>query len=689
VTSRLSRSIDEPTYDARQMRASRHSLAVLLGLLACLLAPATVTGAGPAGAAASVEAGNDQVLVRYRTGVSETQRGRVARQYSLNVLRTSANGRNQLVVGRNQSMATVLRLLGDDPRVEATSPNYQRELADDITDEPYFDLEWGLHNTGQTIQINPYVDPVTGIPDVDIDGLEALRITAGDPNLVVAVIDDGVDFSHPDLADRAWTNPGESGPLALPGIDDDGNGYVDDIHGWDFCNGDASVHDNGQDGHGTHVAGTIAASLNGTGVVGVAPGIRIMALKFIKTVPQGQPNPCGRDDMAAAAIDYAASFGVRVINASWGSQDRDLALESTIQDSGALFVAAAGNQTWNLDSSTYNFYPAESPQANVLSVAAIDQRGNRASFSNYGATTVDVGGPGTNIISTYPGGYAWSDGTSMAAPHVSGVAALALSVAPELTTAALKSRIMARGVTLPGLVGTTVTGKLVNAWHVADVVGPTALPVDRHGINVGSIIGSSVSTTMAWPPATDDYSGVASYVVRRRVGSGPWTILASSLTTRSYKIAIPFNTATQFGIAARDGAGNVGAQAVSPVVTAILLQDGTSLAKYAGTWSVVSSSSASNGKLHTSTRAGASVEFKTTARAMAIVGRKGPTSGRAKVYVDGVYVKTIDFYRSSAQSKVVVFSTSWSTNGYHRMKLVVLGTSGRPRVDVDAFPILR
>jgi subtilisin family serine protease len=682
VTSRLSRSIDEPTYDAHQMRASRHSLAVLLGLLACLLAPATVTGAGPAGAGpASVAARNDQVLVRYRAGVSETQRGRVARQYGLNVLRTSASGRNQLVVGRDQSAATVRRLLREDPLVEAVSPNYTRELADDITDEPGFGLEWGLHNTGQSLN---GTHAETGTADVDIDGLEALRITTGNPDLVVAVIDDGVDFSHPDLADRAWTNPGESGPLALPGIDDDGNGYVDDIHGWDFCNGDASVHDDGQDAHGTHVAGTIAASLDGNGVVGVAPGIQIMAVKFIDN-----GTDCGTDQMAVDAIDYAASFGVPIINASWGGSSPDAALDAAIGDSGALFVAAAGNANRNLDSATYNFYPAESPQANVLSVAAIDQRGNRASFSNYGATTVDVGAPGTNIISTYPGGYAWSDGTSMAAPHVSGVAALALSVAPELTTAALKSRIMARGVTLPGLVGTTVSGKLVNAWHVADVVGPTALPVDRHGINVGSIIGSSVSTTMVWPPATDDHSGVASYVVRRRVGSGPWTILESSLTTRSYKIAIPFNTTTQFGIAARDGAGNVGAQAVSPVVTAILLQDGTSLAKYAGTWSLVSSSSASNGKLHTSTRAGASVEFKTTARAMAIVGRKGPTSGRAKVYVDGAYVKTIDFYRSSAQSKVVVFSTSWSTNGYHRMKLVVLGTSGRPRVDIDAFPILR
>jgi hypothetical protein len=244
-------------------------------------------------------------------------------------------------------------------------------------------------------------------------------------------------------------------------------------------------------------------------------------------------------------------------------------------------------------------------------------------------------------------------------------------------------------VSLAGVAGKTVTGKLVNAMRVADAVGPTALPVNRHGINVGGTVGSSLSTTLTWPAATDAHSGVSSYVVRRRVGSGSWTILNSALTTRSYKVALPFNTATQFGIAGRDGVGNVGPQAVAPTVTAVLLQDGTSLAKYAGTWSLVSASSASNGTFHRSTRAGASVEFKTTARAISVVGRKGPGNGKAKVYVDGAYVQTIDFYRSSTQYKVVVFNKSWSTNGVHSVKLVVVGTSGRPRVEVDAFPILR
>jgi subtilisin family serine protease len=676
VTSRLSRYFGDRPYHARHMRAPRHPLAVVVGLIACLTAPSVASAAAPPTAASDA----DQVLVRYRVDSSPAQRRNVVRNLELDVVRTSADGRNQVVLGRGVSPATVRRLLNEDPNVEAVAPNYQRELADEFTDEQHFGLEWGLHNTGQTVS---GTHTQTGIADVDIDGLEALRITTGNPNLVVAVIDDGVDFSHPDLAARAWTNPGEDGALATNGVDDDGNGYVDDIHGWDFCNNDDSVHDANQDGHGTHVAGTIAASRNGNGVVGIAPGIKIMALKFIDN------DGCGFDSMAVDAIDYAASFGVRIINASWGDTHRSLPLESAIADSGALFVAAAGNANLNLDISGSNFYPAESPLANILSVAAIDQRGNRASFSNYGASAVDIAAPGTNILSTYPGGYAWSDGTSMAAPHITGIAALGLSVAPGLTSTGLRSRILARGVTLPGVVGKTVTGKLVNAMRVADAVGPKALPVDRHGINVGSIIGSSLSTTLTWPPATDAHSGVSSYVLRRKVGSGAWSIIASALTTRSFKVALPFNTATQFGVAGRDGVGNVGSQAVSPTVNAVLLQDGTSLAKYGGTWSLVSSSSASNGRLHASSRVGASVEFKTTARAIAVVGRKGPSNGKAKVYVDGAYVQTIDLYRSSTQSKVVVFNKSWSTNGVHSVKLVVVGTSGRPRVEVDAFAILR
>jgi len=622
----------------------------------------------------------DQVVVRYRAGTTDAERAAVARAFGLIKVRGSANGRTEVVVAPGRSPSTALRQLAEDPSVVAVSANSWRELADEITDEPDFELLWGLHNTGQTL------DGSSGTTDVDIDGLEALRIERGSPDVVVAVIDDGVDFDHPDLAGRAWVNPGEAGDLSANGVDDDANGYIDDMHGWDFCENDASIGPGGTDWHGTHVSGTIAANLDGQGVVGVAPGVSIMALR---TFVDGAGCDAG-DAGIMAAIDYAASFDVPIINASWGGRDRSTVLEAAITDSNALLVAAAGNYGWDMDGGDPRFYPAASPNANILSVAAIDQRGRLPAFSNYGATSVDLAAPGDNIVSTVPGGYGLTSGTSMSAPHVSGVAALARSVmAGTPTPTALRARILATGQPLAATAGKTVSGRLVNAWHAVDVTGPVAAPIDRHGINVGSIIGSTVSTTMTWPAAVDQLSGVKDYLIKRSLNGGAWSTIVTSTTGRSHKRTMAFGTPTRFQLYARDGAGNYGYGAIGPTVTPSLLQDGTSLARYTGTWSTVYLSSASNGKLHRSTRAGASVEFRTTARAIAVVGRRGPLNGRAKVYVDGVYRSTIDLYRSSYQSKVVVFNTSWNTAASHSVKLVVVGTSGRPRVDIDAFAFLR
>ena len=217
----------------------------------------------------------------------------------------------------------------------------------------------------------------------------------------MAVIDDGVDFSHPDLAARAWTNPGESGDgKETNGLDDDDNGYVDDVHGWDFCHGDNTVHDFDDDFHGTHVAGIVAASLDGAGVVGVAPGVSIMGLKFL-----GDDQDCGFDSMAIAAIEYAKSFGVRIINASWGGVGLPSdapELHDAIRDSGMLFVAAAGNSGGDNDAGPWTTLPASFDLPNIVSVAAVDNHGGLAAFSNYGATTVDIAAPGEGILSSLP-----------------------------------------------------------------------------------------------------------------------------------------------------------------------------------------------------------------------------------------------------------------------------------------------
>jgi len=341
-----------------------------------------------------------------------------------------------------------------------------------------------------------------------------------------------------------------------------------------------------------------------------------------------------------------------------------------------------------MDGGGQRAYPAASPNANILTVAAIDQFGRLSSFSNYGATSVDIAAPGENIVSTVPGGYGISGGTSMAAPHAVGVAALALSaLSGTPTPTALRARVMSTGQPLAATAGKTVTGRLVNALRAIDTVGPVTTPINRHGFNVGTTVGSTVSTTMVWPAATDALSGVKSYMIKRSLNGAAWTTLISSITTRSYKRTMSFGTPTRFQLYARDNAGNLGKGATGPNVTATLLQDGTSIAKYTGTWSNVNLSSASGGRMHRSTKSGSTVTFTTSARAIAVVGRRGPLNGEAKVYVDGVYKSTIDLRRSSYQSRVVVFNTSWNTTTTHSVKLVVVGGTGR--VDIDAFAFLR
>jgi subtilisin family serine protease len=661
-------------------RPSLQSNARRAALMAGFAIVAALFPAGLAAAEPPTPEAADQVVVRYRAGTTKEERGAVAREHGLTKVQGSANGRTEILVAKGRSPATARRQLAQEPSVVAVSPNSWRDLDDEITDEPFFEALWGLYNTGQS------VDGTGGTPDIDIDGLEALRIERGDPSVVVAVIDDGVDFTHPDLAQRAWVNHAEADGLS--GEDDDGNGYVDDVHGWDFCTNDATVGPEGADWHGTHVAGTIAASANGQGVVGVAPGISVMSLR---TFASG--GSCGPGDLGIiAAIDYAASFGVPVINASWSGPDRSFPLENAISDAaGTLLVAAAGNQASNMDGGGLRVYPAASPNPNILTVAAVNQTGHLAPFSNYGTAAVDIAAPGVNIVSTVPGEYGISAGTSMAVPHVAGVAALVLSVVSGTPTAtALRDRILSTGAPLAATAGKTVTGRMVNALRAIDTVGPVATPINRHGINVGTIVGSTVSTTMTWPAATDALSGVKSYAIKRSLNGAAWTTLISSTTTRSYKRAMTFGTPTRFQLYARDGAGNLGGGAIGPTVTATLRQDtATSALTYTGRWSNVNLSSASGGRLHRTTRSGSTVTFTTTARAIAVIGRRGPLNGKAKVYVDGVYKETINLYRSSYLSKVVVFNTSWTSTAIHSVKLVAVPVSGRPRLDIDAFAFLR
>ena len=315
--------------------------------------------------------------------------------------------------------------------VVSIQPNYQYTVMDtEIPNDSKFSKQWGLKNDGiQSFSIDDETS-AQATAGVDIDAVEAWNVYRSKEKVVVAVIDTGVDYKHEDLKNAMWKNPGE---VAGNGKDDDGNGYVDDVYGWDFYHNDKTVcaytakgkakaKDN--DNHGTHCAGIIAATANNKiGIAGVASNVnvKIMAIKALGGVNRGTTTAT-----LIKSIKYAMAMKADVINASWGgwvSNKDDAALKKIIGRSGILFVAAAGNSGKNNDEEIC--YPAcySTELSNVISVGSVNSDGTLSSFSNYG-TSVDILAPGAQIYSTKVGGYGYMSGTSMAAPMVAGVAAM-------------------------------------------------------------------------------------------------------------------------------------------------------------------------------------------------------------------------------------------------------------------------
>ncbi len=317
------------------------------------------------------------------------------------------------------------------PAVRYAEPDSTIHVDATIPDDPAFSKQWGLDNPN----------------DVDIDAPQAWDTTTGSASTIVAVIDSGIDTSHPEFAGRIWTNPSPdtSGP------------YAGDVNGWNFLDNNADITDD--NGHGSHVSGIIAASGNdGIGVAGIDWHARIMPLKFIGADGNGSV------DDAVRAIYFAVDHGARVINASWGGNDHVQALTDAISYANShnvVFVTASGNDGTN--NANNRSYPADDRLPNLLSVAAIDQNGALASFSNFGATTVDLAAPGVNIRSTVPGGYATYSGTSMAAPFVTGVVSLLVGLHPEDSASQLVQRILATVKPLPGLQKKVISGGIVDA----------------------------------------------------------------------------------------------------------------------------------------------------------------------------------------------------------------------------------
>lgn len=417
-----------------------------------------------------------EVLVRFKTGVSVEQIKQIALANN-DVMADEIESVGGLSViddldnADAESVAEYYAAMTD--KVAYAEPNYEINLSDpaevpsvkdlvyrskaaDAPSDPLFADQWALNNLGQD----------GGTKRADIDALEAWASTKGSEEVVVAVLDTGVDYTHEDLAGNMWSRPDN-----LAAYTDDELGTINDLHGY---NGTDSVADPmDTNGHGTHCAGIIGAEGdNGIGVSGINQKVRIMPLKFLGRGGFGSTND------AIEAINYAIDrkkkgVNVRIISASWGSTSKSKALEDTIRaagDAGILFVAAAGND--GSDNDRRPHYPSNYDLPNVISVAALDRNDQLASFSNYGVKTVHVAAPGKDILSTWlKDGYREASGTSMATPYVSGVAALIIASDPDISMKDLRARILGASDDLPSLKGKLQTeGRICAANSLGNIV---------------------------------------------------------------------------------------------------------------------------------------------------------------------------------------------------------------------------
>jgi hypothetical protein len=403
----------------------------------------------------------DEIIIKFREGIDEYRKDLARFRTAAKRKRAFKHLKSLEVIklSRNLSVKEALDLYKKDPDVLYAEPNYivrttAKPGLSAIYNDPSFGDLWGLDNTGQS----------GGTVDADIDAPEAWNITTGRSDVVVAILDTGIDYTHQDLSANVFRNDADCDSDQK---DNDGNGSVDDCHGIDTANNDSDPMDD--HGHGTHVAGTIGAvGDNNIGVVGVNWNVKLMSCKFFDA------NGSGTTEGAIACLEYVRKMKDRGVNIvatsnSWGGGGFSQALLDAIDDhreSGILFITAAGNGNsfgtgQNNDSAP--FYPCNYYLPNIICVAATTRTDARASFSNFGRRTVHIGAPGSDILSTIPGNSytAWS-GTSMATPHVSGVAALLQAQDLNRDWRAIKNLILTGGDTISSMAN-TVTGKRLNA----------------------------------------------------------------------------------------------------------------------------------------------------------------------------------------------------------------------------------
>ena len=459
------------------------------------------------------------LLVQFRTDASDDDKDGCCRKVGLGAIDKYkiVDGLALIHVSNGDPVAAMAALQGEASVLRA-GLNYI--VTTQITpNDPLFGSTWGMNNTAS--QLN------------DIDAPQAWDIYTGDPNYRVAVIDTGIDFNHPDLQGNIWNNPGE---IANDGIDNDGNGYIDDVRGWNFVTNTNNPQDG--NGHGTHVSGTIAAKgNNGIGVAGVAWNAKIVPLKFLSDTGSGTTAN------AIKAIDYCTANGIKLSNNSWGGGLFDSLLLKAITNAGAadhLFIAAAGNSALNIDVSLS--YPASYNLSNMVNVASTTNTGTLSTFSNFGVATVHVGAPGSNVFSTWPvaltvlgqqNGYNSISGTSMAAPHVTGLAALLRGKMPSWTATQVRSAILSSTKPLANLAGKVGREGIISAYNALLGTNVEAIPPTVNAVRTPATANAAgwnnANVTVAIT-GTDNVGGSGVRDVRYTINAGTTTTSAGSTT---------------------------------------------------------------------------------------------------------------------------------------------------------------